>query len=218
MKPRTIFTSAVTMVGLTGAYLAFGRRRVLNWGATDEEASQAMPGDEIVSNAALQSTRAITVSAPPRDIWPWLVQMGPRPRAGAYTYDWIERLLGIDIENSDRLLPEYQTIEAGEAIGLNEKGEGLVVRAVEPQRALVLEWRPAGSTWTIALYPTGDSDTRLISRNRIAGSGPLFWLGMIALMEPGSLIMERKMLLGIKERAERLARESMQASSVAGTI
>jgi hypothetical protein len=131
--------------------------------------------------------------------------MGPRPRAGAYTYDWIERLLGIDIENSDRILPEFQHLEVGEVLGLNAKGQGIAVRQVEPQRFLVLQWLPQNSTWTFGLYPEGDQRTRLVSRNRLPRSGPLFWPAMFLFMEPGSLVMERKMLLGIKERAEALA-------------
>jgi hypothetical protein len=188
------------------AYLRFVRPRVLNWGATAEEAGRAMPGDEILVDASLQTTRVITVDAPPDCIWPWLVQMGPRPRAGAYTYDWIERRLGIDIENADRILPEFQHLEPGETLALNDKGQGIVVRDVQPERFLVLQWTPARSTWVFGLY-SEDGKTRLVSRNRLPGKGPLFWLGMVAFMEPGSLVMERKMLLGIKERAERLARE-----------
>jgi hypothetical protein len=183
------------------------RPAVLNWGSTAEEAQRAMAGDDTVPEAALQTTRAVTIDAAAEFVWPWLVQMGPRPRAGAYTYDWIERLLGIDIENTDRILPEYQHLEAGEMIGLNEKGNGLRVIAVEDRRHLALQWVPAGSTWTFGLYPAAGNQTRLVSRNRIRGAGPLFWLGMVGFMEPGSLVMERKMLLGIKQRAEALARE-----------
>jgi hypothetical protein len=196
-------------------YLKFGRRWVLTWGASPEEAERPMPGDDILPDAALQATRAITIEAPPDCIWPWLVQMGPRPRAGAYTYDWIERFLGIDIKNTDRILPEYQHLEPDEYIGLNEKGQGIQVREVEPERFLVLQWIPAKSTWTFALSPQADGTTRLVSRNRLPGSGPLFWLGMIVFMEPGSLIMERKMLLGIKERAEQLCRERETPTAVA---
>jgi hypothetical protein len=196
----------VTIAG--AAYLRLARPRVLNWGATLEEAARSMPGDDILPDASLQTTRAITIEAPPRAVWPWLVQMGPRPRAGAYTYDWIERLLGIDIENTDRILPEFQHLEVGETMALNKKGDGIVVREVDPERFLVLQWIPAGSTWTFGLYPD-DGSTRLISRNRLKGRSPLFWPGMIAFMEPGSLIMERRMLLGIKQRAEDLARTVM---------
>jgi hypothetical protein len=197
-------------VGVAG-YLKFGRKRVLEWGATEEEARRVMPGDEILPDASLQTTRAVTIATPAEHIWPWLVQMGPRPRAGAYTYDWIERLLGIDIENTDRILPEYQRLEPGEFMGLNEKGQGIEVRQVERESFLVLQWIPARSTWTFGLYPESEGKTRLVSRNRLPGSGALFWLGMVAFMEPGSLVMERKMLLGIKARAERLFRETSLA-------
>lgn len=199
---------AIVVLSLAAlAYLRLVRPRVLDWGATKEEAARSMPGDEILDDARLQTTRAITIDAPPDCVWPWLVQMGPRPRAGAYTYDWIERLLGIDIENTDRILPEYQHLEPGETLGLNEKGQGITVRAVQPERFLVLQWTPARSTWAFGLYREDGGRTRLVSRNRLPGSGPLFWLGMVGFMEPGSLVMERKMLLGIKERAERLASE-----------
>ena len=203
------------------AYLKFARPRVLNWGATKAEVERSMPGDEILADASLETTRVITIDAPPDCVWPWLVQMGPRPRAGAYTYDWIERLLGIDIQNTNRILDEYQKLEAGEFLNLNDKGQGILVRGVQAERFLVLQWMPAESTWVFGLYPEDGGQraqnrqaksltrvvTRLVSRNRLRGSGPLFQLGMTAFMEPGSLIMERKMLLGIKERAERLCRE-----------
>jgi hypothetical protein len=194
-------------------YARYGRPWVRNWGATREEVERSMPGDDIVADASVQTTRAITIDAPPSAIWPWLVQTGPRPRAGAYTYDWIERLLGIDIENKDTILPDYQHLEPGEFLGLNDKGQGLAVRAVEPGRALVLQWEPQKSTWTFCLYPEGDARTRLVSRNRIAASGSLAWLFMVAFMEAGSLVMERKMLLGIKERAERLHRGELDAAT-----
>lgn len=207
MRIASLARLAVAAATTSIAYLKFARPWVLNWGASKEEAEREMPGDEILPDVALQTTRVVTINASPDNIWPWLVQMGPRPRAGAYTYDWIERLLGIDIENTDRILPEFQHLEVGEFVGLNDRGQAIQVRQVEPGRFLVLQWVPARSTWAFGLYPEAGEGTRLVSRNRLPGSGPLFWLGMIAAMEPGSLIMERKMLLGIKQRAERMAQE-----------
>jgi len=207
MKGASLFKFTVALGATTIAYLKLVRPWVLDWGATKEEAERPMPGDEILPDAALQTTRIVTINARPDYIWPWLVQMGPRPRAGAYTYDWIERLLGIDIQNSDRILAEYQHLEVGEFLALNKKGNGIMVRDVQPERFLVLQWIPAKSTWAFGLYPEDGGTTRLVSRNRLPGSGPLFWLAMVAFMEPGSLIMERKMLLEIKQRAEALAGE-----------
>jgi hypothetical protein len=165
-----------------------------------------MPGDEILPDAVLQTTRSITIGATPEAIWPWLVQMGGGDRAGAYTYDWIERLLGIDIKNSDRILPQHQHLEVGQFLELNAKGTGLEVCEVEPHRHLVFRWRPAMSTWAFALYPMADGTTRLVSRNRLVSTGSPFWPLMAAIMEPASLVMERKMLFGIKERADRYVR------------
>lgn len=200
MKRCALFTVAVAAAIAT--YVRCVRRRVLDFGATATERSASLPGDEIVADAAIQTTRAITIVAPPAAIWPWLVQMGPSPRAGVYTYDWIERRLGIDIANSDCILPEFQHLDAGEFFALNKDGtNGLTVRRVDPEQALVLEWT-AGSSWAFVLLPE-EGSTRLISRNRIPGGGWKFWLGMVAFMEPGSLVMEWKMLRGIKERVER---------------
>jgi hypothetical protein len=195
----------LSAVGLALACLKLVRPWAANWGATAEEASSTLAGDSILAAANLQTTRAITVDAPPGRVWPWLVQMGPSPRAGVYTYDWIERLLGIDIENADHILPQYQELEAGEFLALNKDGSnGLHVREVQPERALVLQWKKEGSTWAFVLNPTPEGRTRLISRNRLVGTGPAFALGMAAMV-PASLVMERKMLRGIKERAERPA-------------
>jgi hypothetical protein len=98
-------------------------------------------------------------------------------------------------------------------LALNEKGSGLQVLAVEENRSLVLQWLPQKSTWAFGLYPLDGHRCRLVSRNRLQGSGPAFWLPMVGFMEPGSLVMERKMLQGLKQRAEALARES-----AAGTV
>jgi hypothetical protein len=212
MRSTALLGGAVVVAAAASIYLKFAREKVLNWGATPEEAEREMPGDEILPDAVLQTTRVVTVNAGPEYIWPWLVQMGPRPRAGAYTYDWIERRLGIDIENKDEILPEYQHLEAGEFMGLNDKGQGLMVRAVEPEKHLVVQWIPAQNTWTFALYPQEDGTTRLVSRNRLMGSGPLFRAGMVGFMEPGSLVMERKMLVTIKQLAEQLEQSAPETA------
>jgi hypothetical protein len=202
MKPERVLSLGVLAGATSLAYIKLVRPWVVNWGATEAEAHAALPGDEILPYVCLQTTRAITIEAPPESVWPWLVQMGPSPRAGVYTYDWIERLLGINIENADRILPEFQHLEAGEFFALNKDGSnGLYIRDVQPQRALVMQWKNEQSTWAFVLTPAEAGKTRLLSRNRITGAGPFFWLGL-AVMEPASLVMERKMLLGIRRRAE----------------
>jgi hypothetical protein len=133
--------------------------------------------------------------------------MGELPRGGFYSYEWVERLLGLRVENAGRILPEYQHIEQGDV--LDRKGT-MTVRGVEPGRWLVLgppEAQPFGdATWCLALYPKWPSETRLVSRvrARINLRNPASLL-LLALLDPGQFIMERKMLLLIKERVERAA-------------
>ena len=205
MNTRKLLCAALAAAAATATYIRFLRPGVLDWGATPAERARPMPGDEIIPDAALQTTRVIAIDAPPHCVWPWLAQMGPSPRGGAYTYDWVENLFGLNMHSVDRVLPEFQHLEVGDVIG--KERAGLTVHLVEPQWYLVLEWPRTSATWTFGLYPEKGNRTRLISRNRLHGSGPFFRLVMFAFMEPGSLVMERKMLLGIKERAERLYSE-----------
>lgn len=59
---------------LVGSPLLRGRYN--RWGATDEECRAPMPGDELVPDPVLTSTRAVTIGAPPDAVWPWLAQIG----------------------------------------------------------------------------------------------------------------------------------------------
>ena len=203
--------SAVVMAGaLVGfgvaAYPAFGRDRCLNWGARPEEAAREMPGDDLLPDAPIVSTRAIGVDAPPAAIWPWLVQMGPG-RGGAYTYDWIENLLGLNMHSADEIVPEWQNLAVGDELPLGDKLR-MRIEVLEPERAMVMRSDDGAWVWSFGLYPDPDDGdrTRLISRNRIRQPRRTLLTDAVSafLLEPGSLIMERKMLLGIKERAERL--------------
>ena len=198
MSLGALATSAVATDRLYRRYL---RDWVLTWGATDEEVARRLPGDELLESADIVATRAIGIEAPPSAIWPWLVQLGPG-RAGAYTYDWIENAFGLDMHNADRIVPEWQHLEVGDVLRSEEGRPGMRVEILEPEHVLSNRSEAGDWVWTFALAP-GDGSTRLISRNRIAmkGAAAAQHLGML-LMEPGSLVMERKMLLGIKERAE----------------
>lgn len=167
----------------------------------------ALPGDDLLADPAILSTRAIHVAAPASLIWPWLVQMGPG-RGGAYTYDWIENLFGLGMHSADQILPEFQDLKAGDAQQLGGRGPVMRVAELDPEHALVLRSDDGNWVWAFALVPAGQG-TRLISRNRIADPGARLARAFYTyVMEPGSLIMERKMLMGIKRRAERLARDA----------
>jgi hypothetical protein len=190
------------LVGAVGAIVVFYRGVLhewhLSWGATEEEAHGSLPGDELLSHPEIVATRAVRIEAPPAAVWPWLVQMGSG-RGGAYTYDWIQNLLGLDMHSADEILPQFQDLKVGD-----EPGLGMRVEFLERGRLLSLLSRDGRWVWTFVLVPDGDG-TRLVSRNRIMtrGGGLGAKVGML-VMEPGSWVMEQKMLLGIKERAERL--------------
>jgi hypothetical protein len=190
----------LALVALGAVYARFLRRPVLTWGATEAEAAARLPGDELLEDADGVATRAIAIDAPPAAVWPWIAQLGPAPRGGAYTYDWIENLLGLDMHSVDRVLPEFQDPHLGDTIGYGSNR--MRVERVEQEH--VLAWRSEDGhwVWTFVLEPEG-AGTRLVSRNRFRLPTLGARLGMIP-MEPASLVMERKMLRGIKERAERL--------------
>ena len=147
------------------------------------------------------STRAIEIDAPALHVWPWLAQMGPSPRGGAYTYDWIEKLLGLNMRSVERILPEFQHPEIGDTISLGSNR--MRVERVEPHQALAWRSEDGNWVWTFVLAERGGR-TRLISRNRFRLPTLAARIGMLP-MEPASLVMERRMLFGIKQRAERLA-------------
>ena len=131
------------LVALSAALAALGylraRRPILTWGATRAEADGALPGDELLPDADGVTTRAIDIDAPPTNVWPWLAQMGPSPRGGAYTYDWIENLLGLNMHSADRVLPQFQDPQVGDKIGLGSNQMELA--RVEPRH--VFAWRAA---------------------------------------------------------------------------
>lgn len=184
-------------------YLAVLHPWLMNWGATAQERQMALPGDEMQPHPGMQFTRAITIHAPASAVWPWVVQLG-QDRAGFYSYDWLENLLGSDIHNENAIHPEWQSLAPGD--GFNNvsphylggvAGEFTVQRiaAIEPGRAVVM----ANGYLTYALQPIDDHTTRIFLRERDAyADTPLLRL----TWDPAHFVMQRQMLRGIKARAE----------------
>lgn len=199
------------------SYPLLFRRRCLTWGARPDEVTRGLPGDELLATADIVATRAITIEAPPGAVWPWIVQMGSG-RGGVYTYDWIENLFGLGMHSADEILPQFQDVTVGDEFELGPGRPRLRVEIADPERAFTIRFADGNWVWIFALFPD-DGATRLVSRNRIATpqASVATRLFNMLFMEPGSLVMERKMLLGIKERAERLAsqRESADPPSPA---
>jgi hypothetical protein len=198
MRIQLFLRIAVGAVAGGALYAHLLRSPILTWGATGEEASARLPGDELLEDADGVATRAIDIHAPASAVWPWIAQMGPSPRGGAYTYDWIENLLGLDMHSADRVLPEFQHPHVGDTIGYGSNR--LRVERVEPEH--VLAWRSQDGNWVWTFILTEHAgSTRLVSRNRFRLPTLGARVGMIP-MEPASLLMERKMLRGIKLRSE----------------
>jgi hypothetical protein len=204
---RSRHTLAGSAVGGAAAIL-LARRRQLRWGATDEEVSEPLPGDDFTAHADLTATRAITIRAQADQVWPWLAQLG-QGRGGFYSYDFLENLAGCDIHSADRVVPEWQDVGVGDEVRLAPE-VGLVVASVERGRSLVLRGGvqmgstapPYDSTWAFVLRDAPSETTRLLVRERYSYTRP--WARLI--VEPTealSFLMSRKMLRGIKDRAER---------------
>jgi hypothetical protein len=195
-------------LGAIPLYLFAIRPWHLRWGATDDEVQRLMPGDNLTQSPQLDSTRALTIHASPEQIWPWLVQIG-RGRAGWYSYDFIDNP---GRRSADTILPEYQHLEVGDYVPTGI-GRGFRVIHLEPPLFLVLELAP-GATWAAGLYPVNDSETRLVSRIRVRWNlrDPREAV-IAAVVDPGDFIMMRKMMLGIKRRAETLPREEAESMS-----
>ena len=213
MKTTRLTHSGLKVGSIAAAALVYRcllRRRIMNWGATDAEVDARLPGDELLEHADGVATRAITVDAAASAVWPWIAQMGPLPRGGAYTYDWIENLLGLDMHSADRVLPDYQHPHVGDTLGYGKNR--MRFERVEPRRVLATRSEDGNWVWSFVLEEQ-DGRTRLISRNRFRLPSLTARIGMLP-MEPASLVMERKMLHGIKQRAERLAAEGREASHV----
>lgn len=215
----------ISLLGMASvaAYMGWLRPWLLQWGATEREASTPLPGDEFIPYPRYETNHAITINRSAADVWPWIVQIG-QGRGGFYSYDWLENLIGLDIHSSDRIVPGFQTLQVGDILpnGPDMPDEGVVVATLEPERALVLRgtfvpsvpmknypilidqttpvW--ADWTWSFILVPVNDRTIRLVARVRCDYDGLPLALVRYLLLEPSQWLMERKMLLGIKQRAE----------------
>jgi hypothetical protein len=215
MKLRRLGQAAIVLPGGYLTALAVTRRWHQHWGATDQEITKPLPGDDRIAECKLDSTHAITIHAPADRIWPWLAQMGYEDRAGSYSYDLFERSIG---RNLYRVDPDIPPLAAGGAMPFYP-GAPMTVAVADPPHALVL-WQvtangkaidPAGPwgddhvawSWAFVLEPVNATRTRLLVRMRVSYRpavkwGPAMWL----LVEPAHFVMGRRQLLGIRQRAE----------------
>ena len=178
----------------------------LRWGATDEEVSAPMPGDEIVSTPSFCATRAITIAAPPEVVWRWIVQAG-FGRAGFYSYDLLDNA---GRPSADEILPEHQDPKVGDRVPMAAKvTDTTSFRVAEIAAGRTLLWEKPHSTWSWTLSPLpGGNATRVVTRLKDRYTwreSPGLAFVTLILFEHGDFPMMRKMLYGIRARAEREA-------------
>jgi hypothetical protein len=194
------------------------RRWHLRWGATPAEVAAALPGDALLLRAQYRSIRAITIDAPPDAVWPWLVQVGCL-RAGFYSNDLLDNL---GHPSAMTILPELQDLQVGNWVPMSLAAPtdrtAFKVHSFEENAWLL--WTKPDSTWAWRLSPAGASGTRLVTRIRAVydWQHPLTALLGVVLLEFGDFAMLRRMLRGIKTRAESLAQEADPAAWPADRI
>ncbi len=221
MQTLAPILAAVTLilVGLLFVYMFALRPWHSRWGATHLDVIARLPGDSVSPRASSQITHAININAPPEAIWPWLVQLG-QERGGFYSYTFFENLIGCQIHNTRRIVPEWQHRTVGDTVWFaapNRFGgrARMVVALVDPPHDLTLstpaDWKRRQAnddglddTWEFALQPKPGGSTRLIARWRIEAY-PSVWrrLSNFLFWEPAHFLMEHKMLSTIKQLAER---------------
>jgi hypothetical protein len=195
----------IALVTLALVYWFPMRRWFGRWGTTPDELTRRMPGDAILAHPTHSATHAITIDAPAEDVWPWLVQMGYQ-RGGLYSYDWLDRLfLFLDRPSADRVLPEFQRLAVGDTIRLGPR-EALTVTSLDPNRSLVLSYSAHAFEWVwqFGLYSVDAARTRLVTRGTERYANTLGAWVFMRVMEPAAFVMTRRMLLGVKQRAEAL--------------
>lgn len=198
------------------------RRWYNRWGATNRETVEHLAGDELVPEPKLGYTRAVSIDAPPEEVWRWLIQFG-QGRGGFYSYDALENLVGCKIQSADRILPEYQHLERHDLIrsGPGSRASWEVIDVDPPHHLVLMGADPstkrappvltripesgyAASTWQWVLRRLPQGGTRLIVRQRLtySPSQRVLW----RVVEPINFVMERAMLRGIARRAEQRSR------------
>lgn len=222
MRRTAIGAAVVGGIGALAAAYVFGVRPWhLRWGATENEISEWLPGDEIMPEADVQVTHAITIDAPPEEVWKWLIQIG-QDRGGFYSYDWLENLFGLDIHTADVIKPEWQELKVGDFVRGAHEGwmggrfdgkAGWYVVGMKPGSQLILRDEIDHGSWVFILRPVGEDQTRLVVRVR-GKRGETFAkkLYSYGLIEPAHFLMERKMMLTLKEKAETSDSPSHQES------
>jgi hypothetical protein len=188
------------------------------WGAKEDEVQGPQLGDDLVEAPRCGFTHAIQINAPADKVWPWVVQISQN-KGGFYSYEWLENLVGCQIHNAEQIHPEWQDLKMGDGLTLHPSVPGLPVAQLEPGQAFVIYAGPkmAGSqaipnppeglaiSWLFMVTAVDEKTSRFISRWRVAYK-PGFVNEMTmgrGLLEPIASVMDRRMLIGVRDRAEK---------------
>jgi hypothetical protein len=213
--------SGALMIGGCLALRPLLRTRYARWGATDKEVARSLPGDERVPNPVLVQTLAVTVNAPAAAVWPWLAQIG-QERGGLYSYELLENVAGCAMHNAERIEPQWE-LAAGDRVRLGppgypvhavvglQRGRWLLLAGADLKTAVVDPLPQPGQaeytnySWLFHLEEQPGGATRLITRTRLDYAPRPFALRLVWewITDPIGFVMTRRMLLGLKERAER---------------
>lgn len=186
-------------------------------GSTAHERAARMPGDELVPAPHMVTNHAVTISARPKQIWPWLTQMGWH-LGGYYTPEWVDRLMFPNNWSSlDHLDPNLvRDLKVGDTLPDGPPGTAqYVVHEVDVPRLLLLKstshippgWYDKYNaritwTWCFTLTPVGDGKTRVHSRVRGRMAPRWFAAFYVGTIVPADFVMATGMLRGLKKRAE----------------
>jgi hypothetical protein len=219
--PRDDARDVLSGIGGAGLMLAalvtpFLRSARSHWGLDEEAARRTLPGDDLVAIPRWSWTHGVEIDASAAEVWPWVAQIGAE-RAGFYSYQWLENLVGCNVQNAERVHAEW-ALKVGDEVILHADPAAprLRVVAAEPGRYFVAHGAPdteaqrrgepwSAASWLFLVEPLSADRCRFISRFRAASSDDLLTRLSFgpALLEPVGFAMDRRMLLGVKERAER---------------
>lgn len=196
----TIFYITIIFTGLILTYLFMIRPWHLKWGATKEEQTLELPGDNNVQRPDFIATRGITINSTPELIWKWIIQIGSR-RAGWYSIDWMDNA---GIKSSEKILPEFQKIEVGQFIPFTpDQQNGMWVNDFKEHEYILWVDKEGRATWLWYLYPIDEKQSRLLTRLRTKYVWKGFLIIYYLLYDFGDIVMMSKCMKGIKERAEK---------------
>jgi hypothetical protein len=216
--PHGSALEALEAVGGGGALLVaimtpFSRPARSSWGLGEMEASWPLPGDALVAEPRWEWTHAVEIDAEAHDVWPWLAQIGA-DHAGFYTATWLDAL-GDEALHETETLHEEWTLRAGDALRLHPEVAPLTVVEVAKDRYLVAHGAPdeaaraarkpwVAASWALVVEPLDGARSRVVSRVRASCSESVAARLAAAhpLVEPVGFTVDRRMLLGLKERVE----------------